>query len=81
MRKSIGGSFLFIRSMKGGGAYESDLNMGERGQMSKLDNRAGKFYIKKSQFTIKNLVFNLLKFFRDFYAKLWYTFHWILLTF
>ena len=27
MRKSIGGSFLFLRSRKGGGAYESDLNM------------------------------------------------------
>ena len=27
MRKSIGSSFLFRRSMKGGGAYDSDLNM------------------------------------------------------
>lgn len=27
MRKSIGGPFLFLRNRKGGGAYESDLNM------------------------------------------------------
>ena len=26
MRESIGGSFLFLRSREGGGAYESDLS-------------------------------------------------------
>lgn len=39
MRKSIGSSFLFLRSRKGGGAYESDLNMAGK-QSTKSKNQS-----------------------------------------
>ena len=39
MRKSISGSFLFPRSRKGGGAYESDLNMAGK-QSTKSKNQS-----------------------------------------
>lgn len=39
MRKSIGGSFLFLRNRKGGGAYESDLNMAGK-QSTKSKNQS-----------------------------------------
>lgn len=35
MRISIGGSFLFLRSRKGGGAYERDLSVADKCELCK----------------------------------------------
>lgn len=54
MRKSIGGSFLFLRSRKGGGAYESDLNMaGKQSAKSKNQSKPKEEIIMSKKRSIK----------------------------
>jgi toxic protein SymE len=54
MRKSIGSSFLFLRSRKGGGAYESDLNMaGKQSTKSKKQSKPKEEIIMSKKRSIK----------------------------
>ena len=54
MRKSIGSSFLFLRSRKGGGAYESDLNMvGKQSTKSKNKSKPKEEIIMSKKRSIK----------------------------
>ena len=54
MRKSISGSFLFPRSRKGGGAYESDLNMaGKQSTKSKNQSKPKEEIIMSKKRSIK----------------------------
>ena len=54
MRKSIGSSFLFLRSRKGGGAYESDLNMaGKQSTKSKNQSKPKEEIIMSKKRSIK----------------------------
>ena len=54
MRESIGGSFLFLRSREGGGAYESDLNMaGKQSTKSKNQSKPKEEIIMSKKRSIK----------------------------
>ena len=54
MRKRIGSSFLFLRSRKGGGAYESDLNMaGKQSIKSKNQSKPKEEIIMSKKRSIK----------------------------
>ena len=54
MRKRIGSSFLFLRSRKGGGAYESDLNMvGKQSTKSKNQSKPKEEIIMSKKRSIK----------------------------
>ena len=54
MRKSIAGSFLFLRSRKGGDAYESDLNMaGKQSTKSKNQSKPKEEIIMSKKRSIK----------------------------
>ena len=54
MRESICGSFLFLRSREGGGAYESDLNMaGKQSTKSKNQSKPKEDIIMSKKRSIK----------------------------